>query len=138
MTKAFTGGCLCAAVRYSCDAEPMMAGHCHCEDCRRSSGTGHCSHLIVPEAAVKMTGETRAYERPADSGHLISRHFCPTCGSAVFSLNSGMAGTIALRASSLDDLEVFKPQMHVYAARAASWDKPGEGLASFDIMPPGM
>lgn len=138
MTQAFTGGCLCGAVRYSCNGDPLMAGHCHCEDCRRSSGTGHCSHLIVPEAAVKMTGETRAYERPADSGHLISRHFCPTCGSAVFSLNSAMAGTIALRASSLDDLEVFKPQMHVYAARAASWDKPSEGLASFDIMPPGM
>lgn len=43
-----------------------------------------------------------------------------------------------IRASSLDDLEVFKPQMHVYASRAASWDKPGPDLTAFDIMPPGM
>ena len=33
-----------------------------------------------------------------------------------------LVDAIALRASSLDDLEVFKPQMHVYAASAASWD----------------
>ncbi len=138
MTQAFTGGCLCGAVRYSCSAEPMMAGHCHCEDCRRSSGTGHCSHLIVPEAGVTITGVTKGYDRPADSGHVVSRHFCPECGAPVFSRNSGMAGMVALRASSLDDLEVFKPQMHVYAARAASWDRPGEGLPSFDTMPPGM
>lgn len=138
MSQAFTGGCLCGAVRYSCSSEPMMAGHCHCEDCRRSSGTGHCSHLIVPEAGVQMTGDTRGYERPSDTGHIITRCFCPTCGAAVFSRNSSMPETIALRASSLDDLEVFKPQMHVYAARAASWDRPSEGLPAFETMPPSM
>ncbi|MBP7586411.1 MAG: GFA family protein [Thermoanaerobaculia bacterium] len=138
MAQAFTGGCLCGAVRYSCAGEPMMAGHCHCEDCRRSSGTGHCSHLVVPEAALRMTGETRAYERPANSGHIITRCFCPTCGAPILSLNSAMPGTVALRASSLDDLEVFKPQMHVYVGRAASWDRPGDGLPVFETMPPGM
>lgn len=134
----FTGGCLCGKVRYACTAEPVMAGHCHCEDCRRSSGTGHCSHLMVPEAAVTITGQTTAYERAADSGSRITRHFCPVCGAAVFSRNPAMAGMIALRASSLDDLEVFKPQMHVYASRAASWDKPAGALPVFDTMPPGM
>lgn len=134
----FSGGCLCGAVRYACTAEPVMAGHCHCEDCRRSSGTGHCSHLMVPEAGVAITGMTTAFGRAADSGAVIMRHFCPTCGAAVFSRNPNMAGMVALRASSLDDLEVFKPQMHVYAARAPSWDRPGEGLPSFDKMPPGM
>jgi hypothetical protein len=43
-----------------------------------------------------------------------------------------------LRASSLDDLEVFKPQMHVYASRAASWDHRREDLPAFDKMPPNM
>ncbi len=134
----FSGRCLCGAVRYTCSAEPMMAGHCHCEDCRRSSGSGHCSHMGAPEDAVTLTGETTAYERPAESGNVIARHFCPTCGAAVFSRNSGMPGVLFLRASSLDDLEVFKPQMHVYAASAASWDRPGDDLPAFEKMPPGM
>jgi hypothetical protein len=48
-----------------------------------------------------------------------------------------MPGFIFLRASSLDDLEVFKPQMHVYVSRAASWDRSTDGLPTFDTMPPG-
>lgn len=134
----FTGGCLCGAVRYSCSAEPAMAGHCHCEDCRRSSGSGHSSHLAVPEPSVTMTGEIKGYARAADSGHMVTRYFCPTCGAALYSMNDGIPGMMFLRASSLDDLEVFKPQMHVYASRAASWDHRTEGLPVFDVMPPGM
>lgn len=138
MGAGFEGGCLCGAVRYPCTGEPMMAGHCHCEDCRRSSGTGHCSHLGVPEASVSLSGETKGYARPADSGNIVTRHFCPICGAAVFSTNAAMPGLVFLRASSLDDLEVFKPQMHVYVARAASWDHRTEGLPAFETMPPGM
>lgn len=138
MPDTFSGRCLCGAVSYTCSAEPMMAGHCHCEDCRRSSGSGHCSHLGVPEDSLTITGKTTAYESAADTGNVIARHFCPTCGSALFSKNSGMPGLVFLRASSLDDLEVFKPQMHVFVARAASWDQPAPGLPAFDKMPPGM
>lgn len=138
MSQTFTGGCLCRAVRYTCTAEPAMAGHCYCEDCRRSSGSGHCSHLGVPEASVALTGKTTGYERPADSGNVVTRHFCPICGAAISSTNTGMPGTIFLRASSLDDLEVFKPQMHVFVARAASWDHRRDDLPSFDMMPPRM
>lgn len=134
----FSGRCLCGAVRYESSAEPAMAGFCQCEDCRRSSGAGHCGHLVVPEAAVSLRGEARTYERPADSGNVIARSFCPTCGSAMFSRNPSMPGMIFLRASTLDDLESFKPQMVVYASRGASWDRIGEGLPHFDKMPPGM
>ncbi|MDP3746310.1 MAG: GFA family protein [Phenylobacterium sp.] len=138
MPTPFTGGCLCGAVRYTCDGTPMMAGHCHCEDCRRSSGTGHSSHLAVPEESVTLTGEAKGYVRPSDSGNPVTRAFCPTCGAPVFSTNTAMPGLIFLRASSLDDLEVFQPQMHVYRMRAASWDAASEGVPVFDKMPPRM
>jgi hypothetical protein len=138
MTEKFSGRCLCGAVRYSSSAEPAMAGHCHCEDCRRSSGSGHSSHLAVPEASVSLAGQTKGYAKAADSGNVVTRHFCPECGAALFSTNSSMPGMMFLRASSLDDLEVFKPQMHVYAARAASWDHRDGELPAFDKMPPGM
>jgi hypothetical protein len=138
VSEAFSGGCLCGAIRYTCDGDPMMAGHCHCEDCRRTSGSGHSSHLMVPAGSVAMTGEVKGYVRPSDSGNAVTRAFCPTCGAPVFSTNAAIPGMLFLRASSLDDLEVFQPQMHVYAMRAASWDKPGAGVATFDKLPPGM
>ena len=136
MKLPFTGGCLCGAVRYECAAEPVIAGHCHCDDCRRSSGTGHCSHLGVPKAAFSVTGDTTVYEKPADSGNVVGRHFCPTCGAAVYSVNSGMAEMAFPRVSSLDDPDVFQPQIVVYASRAPSWDHMDPELQAFDTMPP--
>ena len=131
-----TGGCLCGAVRYVCTAQPIAAGHCHCIDCRKTSGTAHSSHMAVPKAATNVSGDTSAYDRAADSGNMITRMFCPTCGSAVYSTNSGMVEMIFLRASSLDDPEMFKPAMLVYTSRAASWDRPDSKLPAFDTMPP--
>lgn len=56
--------------------------------------------------------------------------------AAVSSLNSSMPGLIFLRTSSLDDPEVFKPQMAVYTKGAASWDETDPALPSFEAMPP--
>jgi hypothetical protein len=94
--------------------------------------------MAVPEASVSLTGEVSAYARTANSGNMVTRHFCATCGAALFSINSAMPGMMFLRASSLDDLEVFKPQMHVFVSRAASWDHRHGELPVFDEMPPGM
>jgi hypothetical protein len=62
----FSGGCLCGAVRYESPADPVMGGHCHCVDCRKSSGTGHCSHMLAHESAFKVTGSLASYGRTAD------------------------------------------------------------------------
>ena len=135
--SGFTGSCLCGAVRYESTADPMLAAHCHCIDCRKSSGTGHCTHIVLPEEAFSVSGEVRFFDRPADSGNMVSRGFCPTCGSPVYSRNSGMPGMVFPRAGSLDDLEVIEPKMVVYACRAARWDRMDESLPSFDKLPEG-
>jgi len=136
METVFSGGCLCGAVRYESTAAPVVCGHCQCDDCRRSSGSGHCSHAGVPKAAVRITGNVSTYDKAADSGNMVTRAFCGTCGAATHSLNSAMPDLIFLRASSLDDLEVFQPQLIVYAARAASWDHMDPALPAFAEVPP--
>jgi hypothetical protein len=138
MSKRFSGGCLCGAVRYECSAEPLAGGHCQCLDCRKTSGTGHSSHVVVPRAAVTVAGEVTLYDRPADSGRMVTRAFCPRCGSPVYSLNAALPDHLFLRASSLDDLELFTPQMVVYASRGASWDHLDPALQRFETMPPSM
>lgn len=131
----FSGGCLCGAVRYE-GSEQKGGGHCHCIDCRKSSGTGHSSHMVVPEDSFRATGEVRFFDRPADSGNMVSRGFCPTCGSPVYSTNSGMPGMVFVRASSLDDPGVFQPQMVAYAKRAVDWGSVDPALPTFEEMPP--
>ena len=131
---SITGGCLCGNVRYEC-AEEAGGGHCHCVDCRKTSGTGHGSHMIVPEAGFRVTGDLSFFDKPADSGNMVSRGFCPACGSAVYSTNAGMQGLVFVRASSLDDPEHFRPQLRVYTDRAASWDHMDGALPGFAQMP---
>jgi hypothetical protein len=135
MSSGFTRGCLCGVVRYESTGDATIAGHCHCTDCRKSSGSGHASHMAVPKKAVLVTGTVTIYDKAGDRGNIVSRAFCPICGAPVYSLNAAMPDLIFLRASSLDDPEVFKPQMIVYASRAASWDHMDPRLQSFPTMP---
>ena len=136
MTVKFTGSCLCGSVRYRSTVDPIGGGHCYCLDCRKSSGTAHCSHLVVPKGGFEVTGEVRFFDAPTDLGNMVSRGFCPTCGSPVYSTNSGMPDMVFPRASSLDDPEVFQPTMTVYTKRAPSWHRPNPDLPGFEGMPP--
>ena len=135
MSAALTGGCECGAIRYACSAAPLMAGHCHCRSCQKQSGTGHASHLMVPKAAITITGEATFYERSADSGNTVRRGFCPRCGSPVWGVSSGFPEILVLRAGSLDDPERFRPGAIVYAASAPGWDHMDPALPSFPRMP---
>ena len=137
MANALKGGCLCGAVSYETAAEPQIVAHCYCVDCRKSSGTGHGTHVALPERGVSFKGEVKFYDRPADSGNIVSRGFCPACGAAIYSRNSAMPGLAFLRASSLDEPDRVRPQMIVYASRAPAWDKLDEALPAFVEMPAG-
>jgi hypothetical protein len=136
MTSNFSGGCLCGAVTYQGEGAAPASVHCQCIDCRKSSGTGHGSHMAMPETAVQISGAMTSYDRAADSGNIVSRSFCPRCGCAICSTNSSMPGLMFLRASSLDDPERFDPQMVVYGRSGASWDLLDPSLPVFETMPP--
>lgn len=90
----------------------------------------------VSEDEFSITGDVRFFDKPADSGNVVSRGFCPTCGGAVYSKNSGFPGLVFVRASSLDDPSAFTPAMSVYASRAPAWDPPSSSIPNFPEMPP--
>lgn len=133
----FVGSCLCGSTRFACEGEPLAVGHCYCNDCRKSSGTGHCTHIALSGQSMRTEGEIRFFVKPADSGNVVRRGFCPQCGSALYSTNDAMPGVVFLRASSLDGPAPVTAQMSVYASRAPDWDTPPNGLMQFAIMPEG-
>ena len=136
MATPFTGGCACGAVRYECAAEPIMAANCHCRDCQQSSGAAFASVLIVPKDAVKITGTVKYYAVKADSGNMISRGFCPNCGSPLFGRPSGLPmELIGLRAASLDDPSWYRPTMDIFTASAQPWDYLNPALPKAPKMP---
>jgi hypothetical protein len=131
-----TGGCLCGQVRYEIDGEPIFMGHCHCRDCQRATGTGHVSVIAMPRAAVKITGETRAYASNGDSGQPLTRNFCPNCGSLIFSQPQVMGDVANVTAGTLDDPSIFQPQAAIYTSRRPHWDHLQGALMEFETVPP--
>ena len=133
--QTYTGGCACGALRYEIAAEPLMAGHCQCRDCQRDSGTGHASQMAFPRSAAHLSGSATRWDKAAESGNLVTRAFCPTCGSPVFSTNNGMPELLFIRAASLDDPSRYKPQVVVWAKSGCRWDYTDPALPKFEKMP---
>ena len=72
----FTGNCLCKAVTYKSNADPLMILNCHCENCRRLTGSVFGTNLFVPEDQLQFEGEVSTLNHMADSGNSMTRQFC--------------------------------------------------------------
>ena len=136
MASKMSGSCLCGALRFEATGEPLFQGFCQCLDCRKATGSGHYAAIGMPEQAVTVSGASRTYAKKADSGEMIHRNFCPTCGSMVFDKGAGMPGVTVINAALLDDPEVFKPQMVIFTRSGLSWDHVDPKLPKFPAMPP--
>lgn len=132
---SFTGGCLCGAVRYRCEAEPLYPGHCHCRNCQKASGAGFITAFAVPEAAIEITGAIKYHETTADSSGTSRRGFCPECGSRLFGGSSNMPGLIAIMAGNMDDPSWLEPGMNIFTETAQPWSHMDPALPSFPGMP---
>lgn len=132
MARPIEGGCACGAVRYRSDSEVEFAFHCHCRKCQRATGAGHAAAFAVDRRSVKLTGEIRLYEAPADNGAPTYSGFCPNCGSPILSKTSRFPDRLYFHAATLDDPAQFAPQFVVYEENALPWDPVPEFLARPD------
>ena len=74
----FTGGCLCGAVRYEINGDPVRVAHCHCDDCRKATGSSFATNAFFKEDdLVVLKGTTKTYMHTADSGNSMNKEFCP-------------------------------------------------------------
>lgn len=136
MATPFTGGCRCGAIRYECRAEPVMAGNCHCRDCQQVSGSAFAANILVPQDAFNLTsGEPKYHDVKADSGNIVSRGFCPECGSPLVAKNSGMPQLMAVRVGGIDDPSWYRPALDVYTDSAQPWDVMNPDIPKSPKMP---
>jgi hypothetical protein len=138
MTKPYTGGCACGAIRYETESKPVVEIHCQCRDCQKRSGTGHSSYLVFSERdKVNITGEAKKWMVTADSGNQKVHAFCPACGTPVYLTFVAMPNVVAIHATSLDDPGQFNPQVVTYTVRGHAWDPMDSALQKFERMPNG-
>lgn len=115
----YTGGCLCGAVRYKVIGEHVRVANCHCNNCRKVTGASFATNALVKEEDLVIeSGVTNSYQHKLDSENMITKKFCPECGSQIFSNGTGSPGVVGIKVGSIDDANDIKPQITVYAASA--------------------
>ena len=110
----FSGKCLCGKVTYECHAEPKAIFNCHCEDCRRATGSVFGTNLFVPEDQIEISGEVSSYYHTSDSGSNMTKQFCTNCGSLLFGKNSTKINVLSVRAGTVNQLDLIKPLVNVF------------------------
>jgi hypothetical protein len=115
---AWTGGCLCGAVRYRAEADPMRAVICHCAICRRVSGAPMLCFVHFPVGAFTwISGAPTRYRSSANA----ERGFCPDCGSTLTMHESVLADRVQVTLGSLDNPERIRPDDHVWTRQQLPW-----------------
>lgn len=135
-TVTSTGGCLCGAVTYTVTAEPTAAIVCHCKDCQKYTGTAFAAVLFVSRDDVKISGKLQGFESETDSGNVMTRTFCPVCGSHITENSTLLPDLVVLAAGSLDDPSWIKPTAQCFAGRKLPWAYLTDDIQKFDGMPP--
>lgn len=130
----YEGSCLCGQVKFVVEGDFEQFYLCHCERCRKDTGSAHAANLFSSTARlVWLSGEdlVRTYNFRGE-GHIKS--FCTHCGSALPNLQ--MEGKLlVVPAGSLDSDVPIRPLGHIFTARKANWDEHLESIKAFDGLP---
>jgi hypothetical protein len=118
VTEVNEGGCLCGAIRYRLNGQPMSSVICHCHSCRRASGAPSVAWITFERSQFEfLSGQPRVYRSSPD----VNRRFCATCGSALSYEHANSAGTIDITTLTLDEPNSFPPGQEVWLEDRIPW-----------------
>ncbi len=114
---AWTGGCLCGAVRFEVTERPNIDAYCYCKMCQRWSGSVLTSWAGFDKDAFRCTqGEIKYYK----SSEFTERGFCANCGSSL--VQRALDGDwVSISTGSFDHSEDFRPRLHGGIESQVSW-----------------
>ncbi len=122
------GSCHCGAVRFSLESRhPYPFNLCYCSICRKTAGGGGYAINLGGDAdSLSVTGEDclRIYQARIGTGEVspAKRHFCGTCGSALWLWDPRWPELIHPFASAIDtDLPTPPERTHLMLSSKASW-----------------
>jgi hypothetical protein len=120
-----TGRCLCGAVRFRAEGAPKWVAHCHCESCRRQTGSPFTTYAGYRTEAVAWTQGAPATHASSPG---VTRSFCARCGTPLAFVGARWPGEIHLFVATFDDPAGFAPQAHVNVAEQLPWIHLADGL----------
>ncbi|MGS2724942.1 GFA family protein [Porticoccus sp. GXU_MW_L64] len=80
-----TAKCQCGQLSVDCEGDHSLHVQCSCETCQRRTGTPTSFQIYFKESQTTVHGRLNTYAREAVGERKVICHFCPDCGSFVFS-----------------------------------------------------
>jgi len=124
MNQVMSGSCCCGDVEFTLKDEFSNFFFCHCEQCRKLTGSAHASNLFTaPDNITWVKGEDkiRRYDHPERS---FSKVFCENCASGLpFISQSGKS--LIVPAGSLNGEPSITPDAQIFCAEQPEWYKNG-------------
>lgn len=131
-----SGSCLCGAVAFEASATPRLVVNCYCSLCRRRSGAGFASTLLVATDAFRWrSGQKRVRHFALPASRTYAADFCAACGSAVPLVMVG-SPLAMLPAGAIDSVLPTLPAVHLYVGSKAAWCEIGGAGEQFTESPP--
>ena len=132
------GGCLCGAVRYESEAEPVLTAVCHCRDCQKQTSSAFSVLVVLPKDSLRTEGGALASVQTVGEDTVLTttRRFCPECGSAIVSAVGATPELEWLKAGTLDDTSWLRPQMHIWVSSAQPWVSLDDDIPAYERNPP--
>lgn len=119
---AASGSCLCGAVRFTYRGEIGPAAICHCADCRKVTGSAFNVSVGVEAGLFSLSGGPLGrFTKPADSGREMTRHFCATCGSPIYTTSAAEPDRCYVKAGLFDDPAVVRPVHQSWTQSQVPW-----------------
>jgi hypothetical protein len=130
------GSCLCGAVAYLLEGEPLRRRFCHCSRCRRQCSAAHASNLLLRGDGVRFTrgAEELLSYKVVDAQH-FTQVFCRHCGSNVPRIDRDRDLAI-VPMGALDDDPGIKPMAHIFVGSKAPWFTIADAIPQFAEYPP--
>ena len=116
------GGCSCGAVRFELSGPPLWVLACHCNACKKRTGSTYGVSVVVENNDVKeFKGWTRTFVRVGDSGNSVRYDFCPTCATTLRWRVDLVPNRQVFAGGTFDDMKALKVIAEMYTDEAMRW-----------------
>jgi len=131
----YDGGCICGSVTYEITGVARGFYHCHCKRCRKSSGTGHASNIILKPETVNWTaGEDLLGRYKVPDAERFGTVFCTKCGSPLPRIAPDLSVAV-IPAGSLDTEPPLEPTARIMYDSRAAWSCTDERIPAWAEYP---
>ena len=123
--------CGCGAIVVSLPGPTNRVAACHCIECQRRTGAPFGVGAFYPADSVKISGTSKEYARPAESGGTVRSYFCRDCGSTVYWKADAAPSWIGVAVGSLADPAFAPPAISVFEQSKHHWVQLDEAVERF-------